>query len=263
VPLKKLSIKGILSIILIMLFSGCLNKDVVPIDASASQNLSNKTFTFVKREWPTAPFIYTTIESGEMAKINSDAAYKGTANSSDVTRALINEDPYATGGAIAGVIIGNMVDEINPNKHQSNRDKNFFIETPEHHLNVNLSNNLEKKYHIKYVSKEIVTDKISLEDLVKEYNDVDYIIDNKNVQWMAFYHTFHLNSYYVKYMSEMRFIDVKNKKVIARSFCDYEQEYSENSPTYRELFAEDGKLLKKITKEAIDNCAKKYLQEVF
>ena len=49
-PIKKQIIKGILLTIAILLLGGCVSKHVVKIEPSATNNLNNKTFTFVKRD---------------------------------------------------------------------------------------------------------------------------------------------------------------------------------------------------------------------
>ena len=225
--LKKYAMKSLLLIGVVILFSGCISKKIVPIDKTISQNLPNKTFTFVNRELPIKPYVMTPVTVVSMGLF----------------------------GGIGGAIIG-LADNFSSTE-------NVYTKTPEYYLNATLSSYLQKKYKIKYISQDIVTNETAVEDLVKQYSNVDYLIDNRNFKWIVDYYPFNWGTYGVQYASALQFIDVKNKKVIAQGYCDFSSKLNEASPTYDELFKNNNELLKQITKNAIDECVDKYMKEVF
>ncbi len=222
--IKKQIVKGILLTTAVLLLSGCVSKNVVKMEPSVSKNLNNKTFTFVKRDFPLQPFVMTPMKA--------------------MTFGLFG----AIGGAFMAMDSSNAIDD--------------FTQTPSYYINTQLSNALQNRYNMRLIKHNKITDETSIEDLIREYPDVDYLIDNSDFRWSVEYYPFHFGKYRVSYIGKLKLIDVKNKIVIAEGYCEDIPEYSQSSPTYDELFDNEAKLLKQITKNRLDGCIDKYLREV-
>jgi len=224
--LKITIVKKMLIIGVVLLFSGCVSKDVVPMSAGSLQNLSNKTFTFVQRKKLSEPNIMTPGQAMTMGLF----------------------------GGVGGAIV-ELANEKSGIK--------AFRKTPAYYINSQLTPVLIEKYKMRLVPSVHVTDKSDLVELLEEYKNVDYIIDTQDFHWVAMYYPLNWDTYGIRYMGNIKIIDVKKEKIIAKGYCESIPENSDKSPSYEQLFADDAKLFKKMTENILSKCADNYLKEVF
>lgn len=226
--MKKTIYKIAIATATILLASGCVSKNTVPMKPAVVQDIKEKSFTYVKREYPIKPMVMT----------------PGMA----MTMGL--------GGAIGGALGGAFM------ASEAYSEDKVYASTPSHYINTKLSEVLKKKHNMNLVEVNSISDNSSIDDLVEEYAGVDYLVDNRDMMWQVIYYPFHFFSYKVRYESKFRFIDVKNRVVVAEGYCEYDPDYSDNSPSYDDLFDNNAEGLKNITRQALDGCVDKYLKEV-
>jgi len=99
--------------------------------------------------------------------------------------------------------------------------------------------------------KEFPTD--SLSDLQKAYGD-GWLIDFATFQWSLTYYPTDWTHYRVFYSARVRLIDLGNSKVVWAGTCKYDHEQGER-PTYDQLTANKGELLKARLKQAAEECS--------
>jgi len=224
-----LNIKSFLLLLGIsIVFSGCVNKTITPLTPKSSKNLSGKTFTIIKRDLPTLPQIITPTAALSASMLGG------------LTGALVNftDDSKTT------------VDKA-------------FSNTPSSYIYTNIAMTLEEKYKMKFVNIEKITNEFDINNLPKEYENIDYIIDHKDIGWLVNYYPMHWFSYGIYYSGKLKIYDVSSKKVVAEGYCHYSPTYDTNSPSYDELFENNNQKLMEITKVALDQCIKTHLEKVY
>lgn len=221
--------KIILTILIsVFIFTGCSLKKVnIKTNGESTNTLKGKTFTFVKREKPISPIVQTP----------SKAILAGL-----------------TGGIGAAAIYYDRT---------SNNEEEKYKHVPAYYINSNLKDLLVNKYGMKYVHLENLVNSNDIDDFIESYKDVDYILDSNDLLWSVLYYPLHWKTYYVWYANNLKFIDTKKRKVIGSGTCEYKPEYSESMPSYDEMFANDGKVLKMQTNEALEKCLKELNKQVF
>ncbi|MFT5661036.1 MAG: hypothetical protein ACI9TV_001680 [Sulfurimonas sp.] len=222
--LEKCLKKSAVVVVLIALFTGCSVKTIA-VSSDAKQNLSNKTFTFVKRTGPLGP---QTLTPGKALAIGLTGG---------------------VGAAIMGATGGLDAEEL-------------ATKIPGAYISTELSKVFEEKYKMIKVLDNITTNESDIDELVQTYDNVDYLIDTQDLLWQVVYYPFNWGTYSVRYIGTLKLIDINSKKILAQGQCQYFPDYTENAPTYDEIFLEDSKLLKQMTKEGLDVCIKKYITEV-
>lgn len=217
----------ILSItIMLLIFSGCTNKTINIKKSDDFKNLTDKTFTYVKRDKPIQPFVMTP----------SKAVF------------------FSLTGGLGGAVLGGYEYAI------SNDDSKKI---PSYYINKNISDMLHKKYNMKYIKPNIITDSSNIDEIIKNYNNVDYLIDSQDSAWTVGYFPMHWGTYRVIYRNNLRMISTKSKKIIAQGSCEYQPEYHKTMPTYDQMFANNNKLLKKYTQIALDKCLNEFKENIF
>ena len=126
-----------------------------------------------------------------------------------------------------------------------------------------LRDELVKNYGIKTVddmpSKKIST--YNVEKISDLYRGIsDYVIDIRDLRWSLSYISRDLSNYAVVYYSQLKFIDVKNAKVVAENSCiatPYNK-YPKNL-----MLADGAKVLKKELVGVADACSKFFRESNF
>ena len=212
-------------IAVLLLLTGCVSRQTVALKPKSKSVLLNKTLTYVKRVFPTKPFVMTP------------------------GKAVMLSLTGMVGGAVAAY------------SYTSSQEKSAH-KVPSYYLNTELIKHLAKKYKMRYVDEGVVTDKMAVDELVKLYES-DYILDSTDLRWDVVYFPTHWGTYKVIYLNKIKLIDRKSKKVIAEGFCEYNPEYSDTLPSYDKMFENNASLVKQYTKKALEMCLHKYKTEVF
>jgi hypothetical protein len=154
-------------------------------------------------------------------------------------------------GVIAMVSKGNQI--INDNN----------VNDPALYIGGSLANALSKKRAIKVDTKVRVelTDEIT--DLTKKYNNKNYILDIRTIDWSFSYFHMDWDNYRVIYSNKLRLIDVHNSKVIAEGFCYQAPYQTEKSPSYDQLVGSNAKVLKNELKIYADKCLQEFKKNIF
>lgn len=143
--------------------------------------------------------------------------------------------------------------------------KNNQIEDPAYFISNNLSKDLQSKYGIKIIDKGLEKKTNNVSKIAKQYENVaDYVLDVSTIGWGIIYKRFQLNSYVVSYGSKLRLIDVRNAKVIAESPCakNFSQREISNPPTYKELLADNAKIIKEELIIGAEACSKLFKETI-
>jgi len=212
-------------VVLGLILSACSTK-TVNLDSQLKNSFENKTITFTNRAKPIQPDVMTPTKAIGMSGMV---------------------------GFLDSLVLSLFDD-----------GKTYEVKkVPSLYINNKLVKEFVDRYHMKYVENDIMTDKNSVDDLVNQYKNSDYILDNDTTYWMVSYYPTHWGTYSVGLFDVMRLIDTKNSKVIAQKMCKYYPEYKEGMPSYDEMFADNGKLIKIGTKQALDYCVEDFKKLLF
>jgi len=204
--------------------------------------------------------IFTGCVSTKNIKIKDDVAKQMRGKTILTT---VSEKPYFTAmtaekaafswlGMAAMISDGNRIIEEND------------VKDPAQYIGEKLVIDLSKKNSliISSIGNIELTDNIN--DLVKKYNDKDYILDIRTINWSFVYFPTDWNNYRIIYSAKLRLIDVRNKSIIAEGFCAKKPEdQSENSPTYDQIVADHATVLKNELRTASDECIKNFKENIF
>lgn len=98
---------------------------------------------------------------------------------------------------------------------------------------------------------------------LKQMTNSSRVIDFKTESWRVVYFPLKWNRYRVELRTRARLIDLNQSKNLWMAFCEFQSEQSDKSPTFEELKANDGVILKKLFTEATEFCTKKLLGQFF
>ena len=70
-------------------------------------------------------------------------------------------------------------------------------------------------------------------------------------------------SYVVILKTDLSLIERVSQEIVSQISCAYVPEYKEGLPTYEQMFANNGKLIKEKTRKASDECIEKIKKELF
>lgn len=216
----------IISLILIgLMFSACAPKTIT-LNSQLKNNFENKTITFTNREGPLEPNVMTH------------------------TRAIDLSGMVGLLGSLTIALFDN--------------DKNYKVnKVPSLYINNKLIQELTTKYNMKHIKNNTMTHTTSVDELIRQYPNSDYILDNTTTYWMIIYYPTHWTTYTVNLFNVMKLIDTKNAKIVAQKICQYQPKYKDNMPSYDEMFANNGALIKKETQKALDYCIEDFKSLLF
>lgn len=103
-------------------------------------------------------------------------------------------------------------------------------------------------------SLDAVTDSKDVAELAGEYQQYDYLLDVRTVDWSFGYFATDWNNYRVMYSAKLRLIDTRNRKVVAEGFCSRIPEKSDGAPSHEQLLANQAQLLKSELSLAAEHC---------
>lgn len=148
-------------------------------------------------------------------------------------------------------------------KHAGNKIiKENDVLDPSLKIATNLSLKLKNEYDAQVIyDEEILKSSLTTSEMAKKYSDkADYIIDIKTFDWNIFYAQFDILKYRVKHISELRFIDVKNTKIVGQGYC---VAMSNKKYSYDSLLTNKAQNLKIELENIVDFCEKKSIEDVF
>lgn len=103
-------------------------------------------------------------------------------------------------------------------------------------------------------SLDAVTDSKDVAELAGEYQQYDYLLDVRTVDWSFGYFATDWNNYRVMYSAKLRLIDTRNREVVAEGFCSRIPEKSDGAPSHEQLLANQAQLLKSELSLAAEHC---------
>ncbi len=138
------------------------------------------------------------------------------------------------------------------------------IKDPANLISSNLSKDFKLKYGATIIDEELSKDVGSVSSLSSKYNGkADYVLDVRTINWGFGYLPMRVNDFRVVYSSKLRFIDVKNKKIIAEDFCSIIPDSKEPTSGYQDLLYNNAEILKqKLTTHSV-KCFDKFKNEIF
>lgn len=96
---------------------------------------------------------------------------------------------------------------------------------------------------------------------MKEAYGNGIIIDFKTVVWHLGYRPFDLTHYRVSYIASARLINLEKSKIIWQGDCGNPREDSKTKPTWNDLNADKGSILKAMLDEAANACAEDLMSQ--
>ena len=163
-----------------------------------------------------------------------------------------------TGGIIGGFLMIYDGDKI---------IKENQIEDPSHQIAMNIVKHLETKHGVKVVGDENFKDSKNISKLALKFAEKsDYSIVVDTLDWSFGYLPMKLDNFRVLYNARVRFIDLKNQKVIAEGLCKIfpnEKEIKNSAPSYEELIINNARILKDTLRSYSNNCSEVFIKEIF
>jgi hypothetical protein len=224
-------------IVLATILTGCATKTLV-MNKDEQSSLNGKTITAIQKTSPKHP------------QINTPGKALGAA---------------LMGGGILGVALAGLSD-----------DKANNLEIPSNYISEKITPSIAKKFNMvlkeekekekKETSLSILETKEDITELdrLKATYTSDYLLDIDTYNWMITHTKWNGGASYVIIMrNNLRLIERESQKIVSSINCEYNPKDKEILPTYDELFANDGKLIKEESRKASDLCIEKIKAELF
>ncbi|WP_370979454.1 hypothetical protein [Agaribacterium sp. ZY112] len=116
--------------------------------------------------------------------------------------------------------------------------KNAAIEDPAVTIAKSLSARIEKRFgmHLQANDSLYIRSK-KTNNVIKKYNDVDYVLDVRTLNWSASYIPNDWDNYRVTYSVQARLINVDTGLVVSEEVCTHTPDYADSNqaPTYQAL----------------------------
>lgn len=84
----------------------------------------------------------------------------------------------------------------------------------------------------------------SVGSVAERYDDADYVMDVRTVNWSFLYFPTDWSRYRVLYSAKLRLVETRGGQVIAEGFCKRVPDYTDDAPTREELLANEAARLK-------------------
>ena len=133
--------------------------------------------------------------------------------------------------------------------------KNASIDDPAVRIAQALSERIERRFGMQLQENNgNYTRSKKVDGVIKQYADVDYVLDVRTLHWSASYLPNDWDNYRVSYSVQARLIDVKTGLVVSEELCSHAPEYadSDQAPTYQAL--ERGPALSDELNKSVDFC---------
>ena len=140
--------------------------------------------------------------------------------------------------------------------------KQNSIIDPALELSSKLSKMIAKKRKMRVSGKISIVHDDELNLLVSKFSNDDYILDVRTLQWAFSHFPMDWDNYRVLYSAKMKFIDVKNKKVVAEGYCKIVPEQTATSPSYDELLANKAQVIKDELKASMNKCIDEFYRKL-
>lgn len=208
-----------------LIFSACAAKTIA-LDKQVKKKFYHKTITATNREGPLQPDVITP------------------------SRAL----------GMSGMV--GFLDSLALSVFDDNKSYNVR-KVPSLYINNQLISALTKQYDMQYIPNQTMTKSTDVKVLIKKYPGTDYILDNQTTSWTLNYFVTHWSKYTVQLFDVMKLIDTASGKIVAQKVCSYLPEYNKHTPTYDEMFANNGRLIRLETQKALDYCVEDFKKLLF
>jgi len=209
----------------LVMVSGCVSLQNLPIDQGVANNLFGKQLVVVKREIPD----FGAMTPGRMA-----------------AGSLFG----AIGGAVAGasmVSAGNTLVQDNQ------------IPDPSYEIAEEIGRAMEAKYGLKYIGiGTIIVKDDNSASVAAAYRPTILALDIRTYNWGFAYLPFNWNRYRVLYHARLRLIDTAGDKVIAEGGCSRFSAETSDPPNYDELVENGAIRLKSELKQAAKFCVHEF-----
>lgn len=205
--------KVVIAAMFIALLSGCVSTKNVPINDTATNDLTGKSITTTKREIP------------------------------DFAAMTAGKAMFAMVGAVAMISAGNTIIKENN------------VEDPANYISNSLIAGLSEKYNLTVLANggKLVASE-SPDKLASQYNEAQYLLDVRTINWSFGYFPTDWDSYRVIYSAKLRLINTQNGEVVAESFCPRIPEKTASAPSYKLLLADNAQRLKDELRASADYC---------
>jgi len=223
------------AILFTFILSGCAQKTLI-MDKKQKSLLNNKTLTFIEKSRPNRPDIST---------------------------------PGKAIGAAMGGIFGAILLSVNDESISK-------LKTPSNYISKEIAPFIANKYHMifkkeKRKEKEetalsIMTSKRNIPELdqFKESYSSDYLLDVNTYNWIITHRLWSGSaSYLIVMRNNLRLIERESQKIISSTSCEYFPKSKEELLTHKELFANNGEMIKEESQKAINLCIEKIKTELF
>ena len=230
-------------VVLATILSGCATKTLV-MDKDKQKSLSGKSITAIQKDYPTHP------------EVNTPGKTLGAAIGGVI------------GGAMGVILGGVILDEGDDRTDNLKIPSNYISEkiTPYIANKFNMVLKHEKEKEKKETSLSILKPKEDVPELdrLKANYTSDYLLDIDTYSWVITYTKWNGGASYVVVMrNNLRLIERETQKTISSINCEYLPKYKDGLPTYDEMFANNGKIIKEESLKALDLCVEKIKVELF
>jgi len=137
------------------------------------------------------------------------------------------------------------------------------VNDPALYIGSRLAKDLSNKRKVKADLKVKIESTDDISKLTKKYNNKNYILDIRTINWSFAYFPTDWNNYRVIYSNKLRLIDVHDNKLIAEGFCSQIPEQTEKSPSYDQLVDANARGLKNELKSSADKCLQEFKKNIF
>lgn len=197
-----------------VLLTGCASAPKVALDGELAASLRGKTLVRTERT-ATPDFVAMTPTKGAFAMV----------------------------GAFAAIAAGN--DLVRENQ----------VPAPAGAIGQGLGEELRNARGMRLVAAPLVVSSAEPEQVAAAAaGQAEYVLDVQTMGWSFGYYPTHWGSYAVRHGAQARLIDVAGKKVVAQGSCLHNPDYSDKSPTYDDLTANQAAGLKRELALAATEC---------
>jgi len=172
------------------------------------------------------------------------------------------DKPHFIAQTTGKALIGGLVGALAATSAGDELVRENGIEDPAHYIGAEIYETMATRYRTERITDDIaLLEDGDLDEIGRLYGAAAYVIDVETTNWGLTYFPTDWNNYRVVYHAKLRIIDPSDKQVLAEGFCSRVPEQDKNSPSYKEMIANNAERLKTELKIAADYCKDQFLRE--
>ena len=128
------------------------------------------------------------------------------------------------------------------------------VADPAANIATELSSMLAQKHGASSSAASVTVDSDDVAKIAQSAPGARFIVDVQTVNWSLLYFPTNWARYRVLYTAKARIVDTQAKSVVAESFCKHIPEDASQAPSYDDLLANEGALLKTHLAQGAKSC---------